>query len=164
MKKVDGNCTRAVWIISKCQIQDWYKDTTKKVVFPYTALFAPGTWYLKCNLANQYLAWVFELSASRANSNCSFAVWKINPHKNVAQMSKIQHTKRESNKKNYNHITIIKQRDATSTLLVRIRGHYLIKSLNHSTIVMKVEIAQWRTSLILKQDCHNNPQKSQQKK
>lgn len=37
------------------------------------ALHAPGTWYLRCNLDNQYLAWVFKLSASRANSKFSFA-------------------------------------------------------------------------------------------
>lgn len=42
--------------------------------FTYTALLAPGTWYFICNLANQYLAWVFELSASKASSKFSLAV------------------------------------------------------------------------------------------
>lgn len=45
----------------------------KEITLTYIALHAPGTWYLRCNLDNQYLAWAFELSASRANSKFSFA-------------------------------------------------------------------------------------------
>ena len=41
----------------------------------HTALHAPGTWYLRCSLDNQYLACVFELSASKANSKFSLAPW-----------------------------------------------------------------------------------------
>jgi hypothetical protein len=52
------------------------KSLRKCSQFTYTALHAPGTWYFKCNLDNQYLAWVFVLSVSRANSKFSFADWK----------------------------------------------------------------------------------------
>lgn len=50
-----------------------YYDLKLRRSITHIALQAPGTWYLKCILANQYRAWVFMLSISRANSKFSFA-------------------------------------------------------------------------------------------
>ena len=59
-------------------IEDNTAPTTENNIWnrqlTYIALQAPGTWYFKCNLDNQYLACVFELSASKDNSKFSFAV------------------------------------------------------------------------------------------
>lgn len=67
---------------SKIDIEQKVNSWQREKWDPYIALHAPGTWYLRCSFDNQYLAWVFKLSASKANSKFSFAVWYTTTKRN----------------------------------------------------------------------------------